>query len=329
MANHTKAIDMEPHHQASSSDPLKKWTPEPSLLNHSGQPLRQDSVFFVAPPSQIGQLRSVDSSLRARARPLPILLRTAICMVSVFLCVFLLEAASGFPSWRDQSAQFAILFIGTSIGAGLSVLIWRATNFRHECSFVGTNGLALCILNRSQDTIPIVHTLEFHTTSILLASEVKRYRSHVFMGSKYSFQWLSGNEAFTLSGNYYFSRARPIGSIRYHLGRQAERAWSDFQWPRVLNSLEKLGHVEFSLEADKRIRISRDSISFKIGDREWVTFPCDQILLQVFNGRISLRTRSKGTLGRRWRAFTGYYAEIPNAQLLIHALTRIARLKSN
>ncbi len=106
------------------------WQPHADLISDAGLPLTVDADFFIAPPSQIGELISAATTLPTSSHPLPVNTRWAIIVGSGVLLAILFQVLF-------QIAGFTLL-IGMMAGA----TAWYLTRFNHICSFVGTKGLA-------------------------------------------------------------------------------------------------------------------------------------------------------------------------------------------
>jgi len=111
------------------------WTPPSSVMDHLGKPLPPERDCLVAPPREIGPVKSAYSSLKREIEA-----KTAQTRVAIVA----LAAAAGVGAGVGIDYLTAIHSpIWPAVIAALAALIaWGVTGFKPLCNFVGAEGSA-------------------------------------------------------------------------------------------------------------------------------------------------------------------------------------------
>ncbi len=232
------------------------WTPGADLTRHAGSPIPPERDFFVAPPLEIGQVLSAESTLKTSTQPVSTPLRIIICLLAGLL-------GAGI-SWRLTASA-----IFTGIIGSLAVLIaYRKTFFFHYCSYVGKNGIATYAIKGDRHASAKAKILRFQDATNLYTSQTRHYRNFFYNGTSYSYRFeQKPGKPFELGGTYYSRRGWPKDKDDWHLANAAEAAWSNYLLPLVDGQLERLEYIEFPIEGYlQAVRVGSAFMEFVMKD---------------------------------------------------------------
>ena len=226
--------------------PEAAWSPPEGVTRHSGDPVVADADFFAAPPEEIGEVISAESTLASGRRPW----KTASRVALSGLVAWAIAMGAGFFLEQANPADLGFArFLEGLIGLIVFPLIWIATRFHHSCSYVGKLGLARfrCQGDRSRIRSPEVFL--FEDAAELRTSQTRHYHNGVYTGTHYSFAWTGpdGAKVFKLSGMYRGEKAPPKAKDPFHFADMAEGVWSAFLLDRSISELESSGSIRFNL----------------------------------------------------------------------------------
>ena len=121
------------------------WNPPPTVTEHHGEPLAPDRDFFVAPPAEIGALRTAHSSLKkgVRAKSMPVRVAMALAYGAVgFLLAWGLHSLTGILILPADLTRTPPVLWEIILALPVAYLGWRESAFKHSCNFVGDSGCA-------------------------------------------------------------------------------------------------------------------------------------------------------------------------------------------
>jgi hypothetical protein len=206
---------------------LAQWNPPPHLVDHVGQSLPPDMVFFTPPPTEIGDIISAYSSMDIGKKMLQRRrgykrIATLVIMTTAFMVFGLLAIAN---------------FIGASMLAGMATLIvgpfiaMKTGYIVHRCSFVGTQGFTSSEWNRRSQSCKPPKTFLFNRAATSYSSIINMYYGPIYHSSMYMLGWKDENGKVEWYANTQYRKRKglpPIYSL-YHFYQSAENAWKRYE----------------------------------------------------------------------------------------------------
>ncbi len=316
--------------------PQRRATPqaadEPCQLlddvpDHSGRPFRSDADLFVPPPPEIGLLISAGTTLTHGMKPYRIETRLLACLGIANLAVLRGIALTLLFGWRHPvwlSICFGLLPIGAVI------LVWIATRFSHQVTYVGTRGLARYCCRGRRDNVVEREVLLFEEADAVHTALTHRYTKNGYQGSDYSYAWSSpgGRKLFRISGTYHSEKEPPPSQDLFHFGESADVAWSLHLLDAVQERLEGEG-VEFYLEDRDSIRVSPGLLRFRLGGHQ-SECPIEDLGETSLKGGVLKLRRHDAQVG--WFSSKGIYevklGQLGNSRLFLFLLRTVVAFGS-
>ena len=303
------------------------WTPTADVMDHARVRLRGDMDFFADPPAEIGEILTATTSLTKGKEPKPPGLRAGIAGSAAF-CVGLIAAVIAHMAGGEP-----LTLAGWGLGcAALSALIaWVATGFRHRCSYVARNGVAVfrCTGDRRNVTKTV---FVFERATDLRASQTRHYTNGVYTGTNYSFAWTDrgGRNVHSFTGSYNSQDGTPGVESPFHLAASAEIAWSMHLLDRAQAELEKSGAIQFNLGGSDYIRVGDGFLELCKGREIERLEQSNFGAIDIAQGVFTLRRKDArdGFLGiGRSGVWTFPYSTMANAKVFLLALDKLLGIK--
>ena len=299
----------------------ESWDPVEGVVTHAGMLIAEDLDFFAAPPPEIGEIRTADSTLKTTKRPLSLFTRAAIIFGVPPAGIFGLRLA-GFTGIDATILQifFGIFWVP---------LAWFFTIFSHQCSFVGEDGVARVKCRGQRHKISKREIFCFESASELRTSQTRSYHNGVYSGTSYVFTWTGpdGRKAFKLSGSYMGENKPPKPKSKFHFALSAEINWSDWLLDRAQEELERQGSIRFRLDRENYVSVGPGFIElgtkgtvdrYEIGDIEGIS---------VVDGTFKIKRKgAKEGWFRSEGVLQFSYGTMANARVFILALDRLTGL---
>ena len=293
------------------------WTPSTNITQHAGRPILANIEFFAAPPLEIGQVTSAESTLKTSTKLVSTPLKIIICLVSGLV-------GTG-VTWQLTSSVWFAGIIGS-----LAVLIaYGKTAFFHYCSYVGEKGVATYEIKGDRLQVPKAKILRFQDTTNLYTSQTQNYVNFFYRGTSYSYRFEQKSEKpFHLYGEHRSRKGYPEDKDSWHLANAAEVAWINYLFPVVDEQVARSGYVEFPMKGyPKAVRVGPAFLEFVLEDG----------VVQ----RVQVADMRKITLGSGtfyfehddspwWSnkgAYSFQYNDIPNAKLFLFYLKRLTGIE--
>ncbi|MGC4003225.1 MAG: hypothetical protein QM811_08855, partial [Pirellulales bacterium] len=274
--------------------------------------------FFAAPPPEIGELVSADTTLRTHKNPLGWGTRISI---GASLVVIIIGVAFWIASGQRRPAdRTAFQVIGALIALGVFGIAIYVTRFKAVCSYVGKNGMARFTLHGSRESIPSTELLLFNTVSELHSSQTRHFYNGVYTGTNYVYTWNDPNGVvrLKLSGTYRGKDSPPKQGDAWFLAESGERAWSLYFLEHANKQLQHLGFIEFAVDRKRRLRIGPGFIEFHFVRSPRVEAQ-DMAAISLSGGQFSFKHKDA-----KWYSFSGKYSfeygAMANARVFLMAL---------
>jgi hypothetical protein len=202
-----------------------QWNPPENHVDHLGQVLSPEMVFFASPPAEIGEIMSASSSMsmgkkilqRNKGYKRKAFLAIATIAFLVFGCLALANLVG--PS---MLAAIAIILVGPIIALNTGYIV-------HSCSFVGSDGFSFIQWDRRKQVCKPPETFLFENAASFSSSMINGYYGPIYHSSIYSLMWKDVNGKRVWSKSIHFRRRKglpPFHSL-YYFYQSAENAWKN------------------------------------------------------------------------------------------------------
>ena len=304
------------------------WTPPSSVMDHLGKPLPPERDFFVAPPREIGPVKSAYSSLKREIEA-----KTAQTRVAIVA----LAAAAGVGAGVGIDYLTAIHSpIWPAVIAALAALIaWGVTGFKHLCNFVGAEGCAEFKCKGGRENITQKKLFNFKDAWAVSTSMMRHFTNGVYTGTSFGFYWYppdGGKPVYQIVGRHKANLKTPPVQNAFNFARAVEMAWDDHLVPRLDAQLREKGYINFYM-GDKRW--ARLGLGFlEIVEKDGSVNRCEASDIgsaKLASGTFTLsrkdaKSKLFGLLGSSG-VFKFNYGIMYNAQVFLYAFQRLLNIK--
>jgi hypothetical protein len=223
------------------------WQPTDGMTAFDGSPLAADIDFFAPPPAEIGPIASAYSTLKIGEGPAKPWIRV--------LAITVLGLAAGIvvgfshPMTGTSPIEAALILGGAAGFISFGIAVMRRVPV--SCRYVGRDGVASFGWGSNQRVATEQTVLLFRDTISLRMGLTNQYVHGVFVSTSYSFRWerLPPAVPFVFSGSCPRNPRRKPYPVQEPLnfGYAAERAWTAFEYARIIEEFERLGTARFDL----------------------------------------------------------------------------------
>ena len=307
----------------SVDDSREAWQPGPDVRRHDGELIDEDRVWFAAPPPEIGQVQTADTTLAAGDTPRPVWLRLGSAAGVALAVLATIYALFAEPQFQPKSAVGWLIFAGFSLalaGAAAGAVLYLL-RFRRQASFVGRDGFARDELRGGLADVRPRGRLHFADAARLYTAETRQYVNGVYTGTNYGYRWAdeAGRNLVVLSGTFRAKDGRPKPHDAYWFAKSAQAAWNVHAFDAARRQFEADGHVAFPVDKNLAVRLGPGWMEFdRRGDVRRLV-PEDVKSLTLREGRFDVRTHDASFFGKSGKYAFGY-AAMPNAQVFLMCL---------
>lgn len=307
---------------------LSQWIPGPDVVDHDGEPIPAEAIFFTAPPREIGEVFTAHAGIVAgkKASQSGAAIRAAVLYA-------LLGAVLGLGLGAIVSAENGIVLsigvvFGASVGAALSLAMARG---RDNVTYTGANGIARFAYSEDPARRDQPNMFLFANAVELRTGQTRQYTNGIYSGTHYFFKWTGpdGKLVYQLNGTYNSEKGTPKPGHAFYYARAAEIAWSRYLLAFVNAELERSGAFRFNLNGNNCVVAGPGYLDLYMNGQQ-IRCAVDEIAgMSIHQGQITItRKDSKsGFLGIGSQGiFRFQYAQLANArvfQLLIEQLVRL------
>jgi hypothetical protein len=303
---------------------------------------------FALPPPEIGDVRSVGSTLQAGERPVTFSLRVlrtallvgvsgaatgAVALIPISMLVWLLKQWFGLGPPLTEVIGAVLVLVAAAVGARVTAPIaWDVNGPFASCTYVGQEGIAR---HAWGDPLPQM-VLRFEDARALV-KRVRRREKGETTRVEFDLRWMVPSRvgaAFRIHG--FYEGETPSAGARpehqeYLFAVAAERAWNAWLLERARRDVESRGAFEMQTDAQdpsRQARIGPGFVELIDGERveRWNAFEVDAI--EVRGGTVVLRRidpmRGIHSIERRYPG--GAPGRMDNESFFPLALREIARL---
>jgi hypothetical protein len=234
-----------------ASEELKVWNLPPEVTNHAGQPISADAVFFAPPPAEIGKILSADSTMAlgksltykktffqrfGRFLRFNAWIMAGVALVLSFLLVF---------GWLGL-----LIFLALTVGPFLS-LHWLANALlRHQCTYVGKDGIARFSWDPKTAQAKPDGLVLFSRTGGVSVNVTRQNHYSSYYQTDYTYAWSDKNnndqKLLTIQDFHVSESNVPPGNNPYYFALAGEKAWDDYKFEQAWADLTVNGSVTFT-----------------------------------------------------------------------------------
>jgi len=305
------------------------WNPPPDVTEHNGEPLAPDLDFFLAPPAEIGAIRTAHTSLKKGVRERPVPLRVVLALAAGAVG-FLLTL--GFDHLtkillvisditRTPVLLWEVVFVPLWVYLG-----WRKWGFKHFCTFSGEYGCAHFQCEHERTRVSRKSCFLFKDASAVSTRMVRRTKNGVYHGTNFYFHWYSSdseNAIFSITGNHMADSKKPPAANFYNFACAVESAWYRYATPGIDAEFIKKGSVKFYMGYNCWSVLGRGYIQFVDEHGKVSQCGAEEIgSAKLFDGRLTIRRkdakRSLFDLFNSEGVFGFPYGAIHNGRLFLY-----------
>ena len=313
----------QPVYAPTTNRDVNDWRSSPHVTDHADKPILADWDFFVAPPPEIGDVRSAHTTLLTSQHP-----RTSGSRWSIALGVAATtEALVCLPFYTSKPYPPSILgpLVLGIVPALIGLLIaMRSTRFRKKCSYVGTMGLARFELRGDRGNMPGGEVFVFPSATELRTRQIRQFVNGVYSGTNYTYTWTNaqGQRVFTASGRYHSKDSNPKASDPYWFAASGEVAWSTYLLDQAEIALKEQGFLQFNLNRDRWVRVGEGYFEFHLKGEQEKVLISEIKSISLAQGHFSI----VGVDAKRFSSKNKYgfdYANMANARLFMFAMRKL------
>jgi hypothetical protein len=305
---------------------MTAWKPPSGLTDHRGEPLSTDADFFVAPPPEIGEIRSAYSSLRVHKEGLALPVRVVLLLLSL-----LPGAAIAYygEAMRHDEVSSAVMIIGALMVLFGFLIAWYFTDFRHACTYIGVLGVVRYRTGGSRQAPVKEDGFRFRDAAELRNGQIRHYIHGIYSGTTYSFSWsnANGQKVYQLKGKHNSSKGTPKSPANpFYFARSAEIAWSNYLLDQVQAQLKQYGFIHFNIKAGQYVRVGPGWLEFSLKNDVARIAKADIKTCRLASGVFHIAHRDAGWFSRQGK-FSFNYASMANARVFLLALDKLVGLR--
>jgi len=210
------------------------------------------------------------------------------------------------------------------IGAGFFGVFNYVFSFRHECSFVGTHGVARFKLKKSLNAKPTVEILLFEKAADLRTGSTRHFVNGIYSGTSYFHTWTdkADRKRFGFKGKYHSREGTPKVDDPYWLAASAERAWTQYKVAEFEHHLEKTGYVSFTYGGGNEVRVGPGFFEFVVKGQPNHIAVEDIKHIQLINGQFYIQHKEARWFSGKGK-FNFPYETLTNAQAFLYVMGKL------
>jgi hypothetical protein len=298
------------------------WTPPAGLREFSSKIISPNTIFFAAPPPEIGEITSAESNWLPGKSPRTLAARGLIA----FLAALPALAGAVASTYARTEVTIVLLPFALIIAAACAWYAFDASESKFYCSYIGKLGAArYAYLGPAKS--PKAEILVFAQAAGLRTSQTRHFTNGMYSHTDYIFTWsgAAGVPDLVIKGKYRSEKGRPKDRDPYYFPLAAEVAWSEYLLDRAADELARKGFLRFNLSRYQAVRVGPGFIEFA-----W-----DGETQRFLDKDIGKFTLEQGTFrihhkDAKWFSAAGKYSflygEMPNAKLFLLALDRFLKI---
>jgi hypothetical protein len=302
------------------------------LMTHAGLLVEPNDDFFVDAPPEIGRLYSAFTTLRKRDKPMApgswTMLGIVVFSVVSSLAVLAIRELTG--GLQPAGNMIVIAVIGALIGGLFAGVAMWWMRFRHTCTYVGANGIALFQCSGKAERIVRSEVFLFEAAAELRIAQTRQYTNGVYTGTDYAFTWSDerGAVVYTLAGRYRSEAGTPPPGDPFHFALAAENAWTLHLFRAIERILTGNELLFFGLKGGDYLQLGQGLFILVQGGKS-VELRSEQIeKMTIGDGVISVwQTGAKAGWFVNKGIHQFMYADLGNARFFLFALEKLLGIR--
>ena len=314
------------------------WSPPPYVTGHDGEPLSPECDFFVAPPAEIGPVRTAYTSLKKGVASRPVAIRAALALAAGivgFLLTWGFDSLTKILFVISDLTRTPVILWEIALMPLWVYLGWRKSRFKHFCTFVGDSGCAHYQCEQERSNAVQKSSLRFADAAGVSSQTVRRTKNGVYNGTNFYFHWYSSNPAkpiYSIAGNHMADSRTPPPENFFNFASAVESAWYRYAAPKIDAEFAQKGAVKFNLGGKYSCVMSRGVIDFVDEQGKLSRCGADEIAsARLFDGQLTIRRkdarRGLFELFNSEGVFSFPYGAIHNARLFLYLFERSLGVK--
>lgn len=208
------------------------WNPPQHVTDHVGQVILPETVFFAAPPSEIGEVLTADSTMsvgkKMLQRPRGYGLKAASFIFMVIFFVLIFFAANNLSK---------IGLIAAIVAGIISAIVATKVGYiTHTATFVGSKGYSKIEWDNRRQSAKNPEKVLFEAVTDFKSSVIHGYYGPIYHSSIYSAiaTDANGKRIWSASVPYRKQRGNPPLRSLYYFYQSADNVWRNRANRRVL-----------------------------------------------------------------------------------------------
>ncbi len=229
------------------------WTPPATVTDHLWGKLAPECDFFVAPPPEIGEIKSAYTSLKkgVDARPVPTRLAIAAGVAAAgCIAALALNSLTHLLLVVASLTHTSIPLWAAILGCLAGLIAWNAAGFKHFCNFAGVEGCAEFRCKGVRENITRKRVFRFADAWAVWILTVRHYKGGRYTYTNYFFHWYppeSEKAIYKITGSFSAKKGNPPVGNLYNFARAVDGAWTAYLRPKLDFELAQSGYVKFQM----------------------------------------------------------------------------------
>ena len=287
---------------------------------------------FLEPPSDIGELRTVYSTLTFDQQPWSTGVRVAVVLGNLIGGILVVLAAALAFAMAGQVAYAEATTFGLVAGAVVGLIAMLValakTKFKHTSSYVGKLGVWSVTVSGSRENIKRRSLFRFENAVDLYTHQTRQFVNGVYTGTSYAYTWKNqtGAKAYDLRGQYRSQAGVPKQGDPYYFAVAAEIAWSQLLLEIIAKELESQGFILFRVNKNDTVSIGPGFMEFSFGSKAQRITVEEIGAFSLNQGTFSVKHKDAKWFSGKGK-FSFDYSRMANARLFLLAIDRLCGLR--
>lgn len=304
---------------------MSRWVPSATVVSHAGDPVPPDSIFFTAPPPEIGEVFTAYSGWQGNKRAG----RGTASIIVIVLIAVLGAVIGGVVLAAFTNGNPAAMAAGGLLGgSGFGYLMYRSEAKKNSVSYTASKGIARYIYDEDATEREKGAVFLFGNAVELRTGQTRHYTNGIYTGTDYFFNWTGpdGRQVFRLGGRYTAEKSLPKSDDPFHFARAAETAWSRYLLQFVNSELERSGAFRFNLRGNNCVVAGPGFLDLYMNGQQ-IRCPVDEIANVDMNQGVITVRRTDAKSGFLGIGSTGIfrftYSELANGRVFMMLLDQL------
>ena len=303
------------------------WQPNSEVL-HSGKPIRSEMRFVIAPPHEIGDVITCESTIGVYRESTPKirLLRSGVAFGLVVLASSILYVLFvPTHAWMENILPSMLTMV--ILGVLVATIAFFVCKNDLRISFVGIRGIARYKFKNSDQPPNREEIFLFEDADALRTKLTREYQNGIYVASNYQFQWVDevDKTQFKLAGSFSAGKDNlPVGwDSEYFLALSAEDAFNRSKMEKIETEFMQSGFVKFRIDKNRFISVGTNFLEFDFNGKVERVSSSEIKNISVKEGWFKIQTINAKLLSFKGK-YSFAYGEMANPTIFLSALQEIA-----